>query len=175
MSRASFLDRSPEVSLPLHLPSWIRWWLKRKLKRNPLSFSAEVPRLPLRSTSLRAIPVWALSPTIVPHHRFQMNVPRENGTHIEARATPRKATSALVHFMEQLPSARASRPSPGSCWYFGEKDGLCVIGESLVSPLYLSCPPNELHTQCHGRGDAFLVRLSLNQRPAKHLSKTNVD
>ena len=46
MSKASFLDRSPEVSLPSAFAICIRWWLKRKLKRNPLSFSAALPRLP---------------------------------------------------------------------------------------------------------------------------------
>ena len=107
MSRASFLDRSPEVSLPSAFAIWIRWWLKRKLKRNPLSFSTAVPRLPLRSTSRRAIPVWSLSPAIVPHVRFQMNVPRGNRIHIETRAAPRKATSTRVHFVQQL-APRAS-------------------------------------------------------------------
>jgi len=99
MSRASFLDRSPEVSLASAFAIWIRWWLKRKLKRNPLSFSAAVPRLSLRSTSRRAIPVWSLSPAIVPHVRFQMNVPRGNRIHIETRAAPRKATSTRVSLL----------------------------------------------------------------------------
>jgi hypothetical protein len=101
MSRASFLDRSPEVSLLSAFAIWIRWWLKRKLKRNPLSFSAAVPclRLALRSTSRRAIPVWSLSPAIVSHVRFQMNVPRGNRIHIETRADPRKATSTRVSLM----------------------------------------------------------------------------
>ena len=112
MSRASFLDRSPEVSFASAFAIWIRWWLKRKLKRNPLSFSVAVPRLRLRSTSRGAIPAWSLSPAIVPHVRFQMNVPRGNGTHIEARATPRKATSALVHFMQQLPPRASIEAEP---------------------------------------------------------------
>ena len=97
---------------PLHFALWIRWWLKRKLKRNPLSFSAAVPHLPLRSTSRRAIPVWALSTAIVPHERFQTNVPRGNGVHIETRATPRKATSTLVHFMQQLAPRSSIKAEP---------------------------------------------------------------
>ena len=105
MSRARFLDRSPEVSLPSAFAIWIRWWLKRKLKRNPLSFSAAVP--PPRSTCRQAIPVWSLSPAIVPHVRSQMNVPRGNRIHTETRAAPRKATSTRVYFMQQL-APRAS-------------------------------------------------------------------
>ena len=151
MSGASFLDRSPEVSLASAFAIWIRWWLKRKLKRNPLRFSAAVPCLPLRSTSRRAIPVWALSPAIVPHDRFQMNVPRRNGVHIETRAAPRKATSTLVHFMQQLALARALRPSHGSCRHFGEQRRFVSHGGKSRFTLYLSCPPNELHAQCHGR------------------------
>jgi hypothetical protein len=46
-----------------------------------------------------AIPVWSLSPAIVPHVRFQMNVPRGNRIHIETRAAPRKAISTRVSLM----------------------------------------------------------------------------
>ena len=101
MSRASFLDRSPEVSLASAFAIWIRWWLKRKLKRDPLSFSAAVPRLASTCNQLaaRAIPACSLSPDIVPHGRFQMNVPRGNRIHIETRAAPRKATSTRVSLL----------------------------------------------------------------------------
>jgi hypothetical protein len=98
------------------------------------------------------MPVWALSPAIVPHDRHQMNIPRRNGIHIETRAAPRKATSTLAHFMQQLALARALRPSHGSCWYFGEQRRFVSQGGKPVSPYICVCPPNELHAQCHGRG-----------------------
>ena len=152
MSRASFLDRSPEVSLPSAFAIWIRWWLKRKLKRNPLSFSAAVPRLSRRSTSRRAIPVWSLSPAIVPHVGFQMNVPRGNRIHIETRAAPRKATSTRVHFMQQLALPASIEAEPRIVLALRRARRFVSHGESPVSPLYLSCPPNELHAQCHDPG-----------------------
>jgi hypothetical protein len=43
MCRASCVDRSPEARLASAFAIWICWWLKRKLKRNPFSFSAAVP------------------------------------------------------------------------------------------------------------------------------------
>ena|SRR5215831_5627236 len=63
--------------------------------------SQESSAKPLRSTSRRAISVWSLSPAMVPHVGYQMNVPRGNRIHLETRAAPQKATSIRVHFMQQ--------------------------------------------------------------------------
>jgi hypothetical protein len=175
MSRASFLDRSPEVSLASAFAIWIRWWSKRKVKRNPLSFSAAVPCLPLRSTSRRAIPVWALSPAIAPHQRFQMNVPRGNGVHIETRATPRKATSTLVHFMQQLAPRASIEAEPRIVPALRRAKAICESsGKAPFHPyICLARRANCTHSAMT-RGDGFLVRLSLSPRPVTHLSKANV-
>ena len=176
MSRASFLDRSPEVSLPSAFAIWIRWWLKRKLKRNPLSFSAAVPRLSRRSTSRRAIPVWSLSPAIVPHVGFQMNVPRGNRIHIETRAAPRKATSTRVHFMQQLaPRASIEARATDRAGTSASKTVCESSGKAPFHPYICLARRTNCTHSAMARGDGFLVRLSLSQRPVRHLSKANVN
>ena len=87
---------------PLHFAIWIRWWLKRKLKRNPLSFSAAVPRLPLRIN----FPPKDSCLGVKPYNRAARPLPnecpsREWSPHRNA-SNPRKATSTLVHFIQQL-------------------------------------------------------------------------
>jgi hypothetical protein len=161
MSRASFLDRTPGVSLASAFGIWIRWWFKRKLKRNPVSFSAAVARPPLRSTSRRAIPVWALNPAIVLHERFQTNVPRGNGATSTREQLRGKQHRHWSISCSSLPPARALRPSHGSCRYFGEQIRFVSHRGNSISRLCLSCPPNELHAQCRGRGRRLPYELRL--------------
>jgi len=146
MSRASFLDRSPEVSFASAFAIWIRWWLKRKLKGTLLASLPQCLACPCdQLPSERSL--FALSPTIVPHHRFQMNAPRGNGTHVEARATPRTATSALVHLMEHRSLWREHRGrAPDRAGTSAKRTVCASLGRASFSPLSLSCSPNELHT-----------------------------
>ena len=131
--------------------------------------------MPLRSTSLRAIPV-----CVKPYNRAAPPLPNEcPSREWNPRRSPSNSADSNIgtgpSHGAPFPLARASRPSPGSCWYFGEEDGLRVIGESLVFTLIvvllaervahtLPCPRRRLPRQTQ-----------LNQRPAKHLSTSTVD
>jgi hypothetical protein len=175
MSRASFLDRSPEVSLASAFAIWIRWWLKRKLKRNSLSFSAAVPRLPLRSTSRRAIPVSSLTPAIVPHVRFQMSVPRGNRIHIEMRAAPRKATSTQVHFMQQLDPRASMKSEPLIVLALRRTRRFVRHWGKPRFTLIVVLPAERVAHTVPWPGERLTCQTRLNQRSVKHLSKSAVD
>jgi hypothetical protein len=152
MSGASFLDRSPEVSLASAFAIWIRWRLKRKLKRNPsqvLCRSASPPAainfqpsdscLGVKPCNLAARPFPNESPSkqCSPHRDASSSAESNIDTGpFHAAACPRASMEAEPRVVQALRRAKT----------------ICESWEKAPFHLYLSCPPNELHAQCHGRG-----------------------
>ena len=178
MSRASFLDRSPEASLDSAFAIWIRWWLKRKLKRNPLSFSVAVPRLafavinfPPSDSCLGVKPCNRVARTLPNECPSREWSPHRNASNFRGKQHRHWSISC-----SSLPLARALRPSHGSCRYFGEQRRFVSHrGKPHFTPIFcLARRTNCTHSAMAG-DDGFLIRLSLSPRPVRHLSKTNVN
>jgi hypothetical protein len=175
MCRASFLDRSPGARLASAFAIWIRWWLKRKLKRNSFSFSAAVPRLPLAinfppsdsclgvkpcNRSARTLPNECPSRKWSPH-RHASNFAEDIDTGpFHAATCPRasiEAESGVVQALRRTRRFVSHRRKP------------------RFTPIF-SCPhrTNCTHSAT-ADDDGFLVSPSLNPPHVRRRSKTNVD
>src|SRR3954465_13248451 len=152
MCRASFLDRSPEARLASAFAIWIRWWLKRKLKRNSFSFSAAVPRLSLAinfppsdsclgvkpcNRAARMLPNECPSREWSPHRHASNFAESDIDTGpFHAATCPRagiEAESRIVQAPRRTRRFVSHRRKP------------------LFTPIFVLPAPNELHAQCHGR------------------------
>ena len=98
----------------------------------------------------------------MPHERFQTNVPRGNGVHIDTRANSRKATSTLVHFMQQLAPRSSIKAEPRIVQVLRRTKTVCESSGKVPFHAYvcLARRTNCTHSAMAG-DDGFLMNSGL--------------